>query len=216
MSLVRISKDLLHSVENHIARSGTMVCEKTIDPLKPTMSAAVKSTLVDYAINHVWGEFKDLCSKMPREWMQMDARADFHLMKDEVNIGGEFRIEDKRFSLPCTKNGNNGYVDIKLPIEEAPAEFTVPLLAWHDASIAHAKKYRTVKVQVLAFLKSSASLNDALKRYPDLALYIPDGYIERVNEKVERQARDKTERPDAASIDRDFLTSTGVVGKLHE
>lgn len=216
MSLVRISKNLLTDVEKQINRTSNTVREKTIDPLAPKVTQEVKDKLLAYAINEVWGPHGDLKDRMPKEWLHEKARAHFHINKDNVQVGLEIQVADPSFCLPCTSSYNNGQKTFNVDVSEAPPEYTAPLMAWDEARKAHDEKFKRVKAQVRAFLNASASLNDALKRYPDLALYIPEQYIERVNEKVERQARERTEKPDAPNIDRDFLTSTGVVGKLHE
>jgi hypothetical protein len=152
---------------------------------------------------------------MPAEW-KINPRVDIRIQHNGVSVGGEIRIENKKFVIPRAKDVGSSYCDVVLESSEIPQEFFQAFVAYETARSAHTEKFVAVNKQVTAFLKSSASLNDALKRYPDLALYIPQTYINKVEEKVERQTRVKECRPDAPSIDRDFLTSTAVIGKLHE
>jgi len=215
MSLVRISKQLLIDVTNNINKTSSTIIAKTVDPMNPILTPEVTAALVEAAVVKVWGKYEALRTQMPAEW-KVNPRADIRIQHNGVSVGGEIRIENKKFVIPRAKDVGSSYCDVVLESSEIPQEFFQAFVAYETARSAHTEKFVAVNKQVTAFLKSSASLNDALKRYPDLALYIPQTYINKVEEKVERQTRVKECRPDAPSIDRDFLTSTAVIGKLHE
>lgn len=215
MSLVRISKQLLIDVTNNINKTSSTIIAKTVDPMNPILTPEVTAALVEAAVVKVWGKYEALRTQMPAEW-KINPRVDIRIQHNGVSVGGEIRIENKKFVIPRAKDVGSSYCDVVLESSEIPQEFFQAFVAYETARSAHTEKFVAVNKQVTAFLKSSASLNDALKRYPDLALYIPQTYINKVEEKVERQTRVKECRPDAPSIDRDFLTSTAVIGKLHE
>jgi len=77
-----------------------------------------------------------------------------------------------------------------------------------------------VREKVISFLKSCKSLNDAVKQYPDVALYLPQGVKNTLEEVSQRKVREKKEQIAAASQglseeDRNLLTATGVGGAIY-
>jgi hypothetical protein len=63
----------------------------------------------------------------------------------------------------------------------------------------------------MAFLGKCKSLNEALKLWPGVKMYIPREYIERVERKVERKVREKEILEDTPV---DTLTAAAIAARL--
>lgn len=211
MALVRISKALLDAVEVKLNVLVAKAYEVSVAPKNPKMDAACRDAMYAAAEVQVWSKASHLKDLMPEEWCVTANRVDVRV--EEVS-GEEFQISKKLVCPPGTST--YGYIDVKLRMKQLPTEFAALFAAFSAAKGEHITKYAKVRMQVMAFLKASKSLNDALKRFPDLALYIPQPYLDSVNAKVERSAAIAKEQAVEAVIDRDLLVSTGVVGKLQE
>ena len=79
-----------------------------------------------------------------------------------------------------------------------------------DEHAAH-EKYKTIRRQIMSVFDAVASLNAALKRAPAIALYIPESYRARVEEKVVREKREEADMP---VVDNDLLSAVGVTHAL--
>ena len=73
------------------------------------------------------------------------------------------------------------------------------------------EKYKTIRRQIMSVFDAVASLNAALKRAPAIALYIPESYRDRVEEKVVREKREEADMP---VVDNDLLSAVGVTHAL--
>jgi hypothetical protein len=74
-------------------------------------------------------------------------------------------------------------------------------------------KYRNIRAQVVGFLHAQPSLNRALEKHPEIALYIDQEYIDRVNAKEERKGAAKPQREEV-TIDVDAITSAAIAHRL--
>jgi len=84
-----------------------------------------------------------------------------------------------------------------------------------EATKEHLARWTAILNQVLEFLDTCKSLNEGLKVWPDLARYVPEKYIERVAEKVEKIKSD----PNAAvnklkEMDLDTITASTVLARM--
>jgi hypothetical protein len=75
----------------------------------------------------------------------------------------------------------------------------------------HEKKYRQVRHQVKEFLSAATSLNDAVKRFPNIASYIPQIYLNKMAEKKAKAAAAAGAQP---QIDEKLLSVVGAVHQL--
>ena len=73
------------------------------------------------------------------------------------------------------------------------------------------EKWDKVNKDIQAFLSKCKSLNEALRLWPALKVYVPEEYIDRVNHKVERRQR---ETEIIESVDIGELTAAAIAAKL--
>jgi hypothetical protein len=71
-------------------------------------------------------------------------------------------------------------------------------------------KWEGVKTQIREFLEKCRTLNEAVKLYPGLRMYVPKEYLDRVDKKVERA--EKVAK--LHGIDTEGLTAAAIAAKL--
>jgi hypothetical protein len=179
-------------------------------PLHAEIKTAIESTL--------WEVAPELKDKMPKEWLAKDedVRAVFE-SEEHKAIRYTFESQDgDRIKLPPLHNRWNDYnIDQK---------YWTPLIQeWitsqHNTDVERDKLrdiYETIRVQLVGFMAKHASLNTALKEMPELELYVPDEYIEKVNKKENRikatPSAPTTE--DYEEVDVDALTRAAVAHRV--
>lgn len=76
-------------------------------------------------------------------------------------------------------------------------------------------RWNKVRTQVIDFVQKCKSLNEALKLWPDLAKYVPDEYIERVNKKAERSKPAESDAAKAlAAMDMDAVAASVTLARM--
>jgi hypothetical protein len=73
------------------------------------------------------------------------------------------------------------------------------------------ERWGKVNSDIQVFLNKCKSLNEALRLWPALKMYVPEEYIERVETKVERRKR---ETEIVESVDIGELTAAAIAAKL--
>jgi len=77
------------------------------------------------------------------------------------------------------------------------------------------ERWNKVDKQILEFLGKCKSVNEALKLWPQIEMYLPPSYVERVNEKKERVKGGQSEAAEALkNLDTDHLTTAAVISRM--
>ena len=75
--------------------------------------------------------------------------------------------------------------------------------------------FTDIKSQLTSYLESHASLNMALKDMPELEMYVPQEYLDRIAEETVRVKKEKEESAvTALGIDVDALTRAAVAHRI--
>lgn len=215
MSLVRISEALTTAVTKQVDVVGKKAYELLVSPLDPTKDEETRNTIHAAGVTKLWAKYAHLRDSTPVEWLKTSPRLDIKI-SDATDIG-EIQIE-KESKLPPNIPTGYSYTDVTLKLANLPPELMPKLAAFNTARVEHNAKFTQIKEEVIGFLKHSRSLNDALKRFPDLALYIPKEFLNRIQHKVERNGsgnNDASERKEL-NIDRNMIVAAGVLGALHK
>jgi len=211
MATVRISKQLLSDVKNEILAISHNVHEATIKPLDPVSNKDMVDEVVEIAMLNIWKDFMHLKNVVPVEWLKKVSYVDI-----KFPDANEIRLERTSY-VPPTMSGYT-YVETTLTPEQAP-EFYRSLVTYNATESLHKTKFKAIQEKVLSFLSACKSLKDALNKYPDLALYIPQTYKDQMAVESARAQRSVTTHQDEAVLteeDRDLITSTGVVGAIYK
>ena len=215
MAYVAISQNLINSTQNNIIKMRDK--EKAAVTAPPErMPMSPKSANLELL---VWGDHLHLRDQMPEDWKttvsRVNAKVEFDAGKeDKNNFEFVFDLTDP-MEVPTSKN--QSYYGFTVVVGED--SHLLPL-AVRDA-VANNKfriqtndKWADIKDKVTKFLGSAKSLNEALKLWPALALYVSDEFVDRVNNNPKREKMASKAEEIMASISIDELTAAAVASKL--
>jgi hypothetical protein len=215
MAYVAISAALVASTVENINK----MCEKEIRALGDMQNSFNMSASDPAITNLVWGNHIDLRHRIPESWLQYVSMLNIHI---DAQVGDETKtitvyarsISDK-YVVPCKRE--NGYDSAPVAIPESHS-FAQTICAkyieqWKKADEIKSK-WSEIKEQVREFLKASKSLNEAVKLWPALTLYIEDTYITRVNAGVASNKTVSRAAEVLAQIKTDEITAAAVNHKL--
>lgn len=207
MAIVRITKKLLEQVEGHIKEMSRMAAASGYMKNEPVTNPEVVAALVERAHVKWFSDKPELRGAIPESWLAPTERIDFNI---KIESGGHLRMSvPGKFYVPNDAKPGYGGVSVVVNTCNLPPETGAALLEHYTANKAHEDKFTTVRQQVKSFLEASKSLNDAVKRFPNIALYIPKVFIDQMNAKAVAK---ETEKAEAVELDTTLLS---VVGASH-
>lgn len=208
MATVRISAALVEAVKSVIARMKRAELARIDAELPQSPAPIVPAELVE---RFIFGDKYDLMLSCPNEWFSTDNRFPVKVRLDGINAVGLECASKSAYRHPFGWSVYNR--------SEVSPDFAPEIRAFFDAKQGRAAveapinaKYIAINEQVVGLLSASASLNAALKVFPELKLYVPQEYLDKVEEKVERAPKPK-DQP-VFEFDKGLLVSAGVAAKL--
>lgn len=221
MATVYITKELITRVQSVIDKMRR--AERSADLPNLDKNFAVDASQL-YNIG-CWGaEHVHLKDVIPKDWMQAVTEADVSVrgtLEDgsEIKTSVRFTGLTMSYQRPSKDYWNKSNSELALEQLRAMPEDMLgrsELLArWDDAVLEFALNARWKKVSddISAFLKKCKSLNEAVKLFPNVTMYIHSEDMERLNRKVERQSQRKAI---VESYDTEGLTAAAIAAKLAE
>jgi hypothetical protein len=215
MSYVGISGDLITNVENHISRMRNKEREAFTTPNGMLELDEAPQEVVAL----LWGEHAHLQNLMPEKWMTKNTGVDLHLnytLDDSPDANKYSTIFTVKYStqLMAPPNMSSYRHDIEVPMNTCPIPQAEDFLKWSKEMSAIEARWATVRKQIVNFLKSCKSLNEALKLWPDVRIYIPDEFLKRVAHKVEREVSVSRAAAALANVDTDAAISAAMTARL--
>lgn len=206
MALVRISEQLITDVKSKVDNMCRSEINTKVESVYGSLTSQTSNKWADYVERMVWGAHHSLMAQMPKEWMQ--PVESFTLKDDDVGVVEVSRPNRQKLMLPprVTTYGRIAHDGSE---EEVKAHFAL-MKEKNNAINAINAKYTAIKTQLVQFLNASPSLNKALKLYPDLAFYVPQRYIEKVEQIVERSGT-RAPNKEGTHLDTELLTSVAVM-----
>lgn len=171
-------------------------------------------------IEHFWGDHAKLREIIPREWCAKTQTLSFvtTYYKDPNDV----RTEDRLIvamslggqDLLLPPRSDTYSVRMEVP-NDAPE--VVDHVRFTQETYAIHVKWAKVKEDVLKFLMSCKSLNEALKLWPDVRIYIPQEYLDKAEERtVKAKAAESKAMEILKSIDTDQAISSAVMVRILE
>lgn len=221
MATVYITKELISRVQSVINKM--RMAERASD--LPNIDKNIQLDARQLYNIGCWGaEHVHLKDIIPKDWMQEVPEAPvsvFGTLDDGTNIKTRVRFTGmtKAYARPSKDYWNRSASELTidqlraLP-EDMPGRSEL-LQRWDDAVLEFALNARWEKVSddISAFLNKCKSLNEAVKLFPGVRMYINRDDIERLDRKVERQSQRKLI---VESYDTDGLTAAAIAAKLAE
>lgn len=214
MAYVSISRDLTGDVESKIR----IMKEKQIDTLGPHVNEMRVLWDDPIAMELVWAEHISLIDVLPDKWCrQIDTIALKTTVTDDT--GSSFSVSFNlicpggRFRVPAAEvNSYSSSMGITVPP-------THPLIQQAITRTRQVREinthWRKISDDVVKFLRSAKSLNEALKLWPALALYIPESYIKKVAEKKAKPEGTLSKAQELlAGLDTDTITAAAVSSRM--
>jgi hypothetical protein len=218
MATVYITKELTKNIERRIYKMRDREVEIEVPDHEKNITADASELLMQMA----WGDYKHVFPQLPKEWLKHNKTQDVNVAAAEDENGNaekyHFNIVGlqnyyepptaDRWSAPrptCTK----AWLETKLHL--TGAQDMMDQLAQKEIRNTIFAKWNKVNTDIQAFLDKCKSLNEALRLWPALKMYVPEEYIERVETKVERRKR---ETDIIETVDLEELTATAIAAKL--
>jgi hypothetical protein len=173
-----------------------------------------------YAQQAIWQGHMEFSTTLPKAWR---VNVEGYVLKFNVMIDGKSHQFDssgtftKKQSAPRVKS--TGYYndswtpEIKFDIGATPPELQ-PVLDYLLATKQREERWEKVRLDVKKFLGSCKSVNEAIKLWPDIVMYLPGDVVEKVAEKKTQAKTESTAAAMLSSMNTDELTSAAVIARL--
>lgn len=218
MAYVSISKELIDGIKNG------MNAMRNADAESYHEATQVKhvDSFDDRVMELLWGDDRAVMTSIPVSFTHQVSSIRVNLIipnedgttTDSWKNRTEFYIKPNTGSFVAPNRESN------------PSELTINSLAiddpfvkdWMDYKITIRDvnlKWDKLTKQVITFVEGCKSLNEALKLWPDVKLYVPNKYMERVEKKVEKSNAVSSSAMDALkNIDTDFAVGAVVGARM--
>lgn len=222
MAYVSISNGLLDSTRSNTVKMRDK--EKALHTVPPESCTVPDNDGNMTAL--IWGSHQHLRDQMPDSWKMNPGKITLRISYKtdpaaEKNYTVDFQVmATAGFPCPRTDESNSAYYGYITKVNED--SYLLPQGA--KELVAHRKvmreiddRWEAVRDKVRQFLISAKSLNEALKLWPGLSLYIDQDYLDRV---ALKQTSEKREKPKTSAeellgtLDVDTLTAAAVASKL--
>lgn len=166
-----------------------------------------------------WAEAPDLKSAMPPAWCSRSDRADLHIAMPNGPVEGVRMNAPANAEFHWPPNFSSYSPDVKIHYSQLGDDATTWFDKRDERKAKHTEirdKYVAIRDKLEAFMGQHASLNSALKAMPELELYVPEDFMERIRAKTPPRAA-KAAAPSVAEeldIDVNELTSLGVAHRI--
>ena len=161
----------------------------------------------------VWGEHNHLRNVIPNEWTK--TRENINLRVNWTTPEGKedymiYHLEiTKKIVCPPDAGGYSHTV----PVDES-YHLVSEYVAYYKQVYDIEARWDKVQTQILQFLKGCKSLNEALKLWPDVRIYIHSEDLARVDKKAERSVSSNSALDILKSIDTDGAVAAAVGARL--
>ena len=219
MATVLISKDLINRVEAKI--EGMRKAERAGDLPNIDKNISVDASQL-YNIGSWGAEHVHLLGTIPKHWLTKATDASITITgwtDDAVSLKTSVRFTSMTFAYMRPADGYYNRHQSELTVdevralpEETPGRAEL-LQRWDDAVVELAinNKWAKVKTDITEFLDKCKSLNEAVKLFPGVRMYIHYEDIERMERKIERP----TQRAKIVeTVDTEGLTAAAIAAKL--
>ena len=216
MAYVGISGELITNVENHISRMRNKERNAFTAPVNHVELSEAPQEIVAL----LWGEHAHLQQLLPEKWMTKNTGVDLQL-NYKLDDSPDADIYSTTFTVKYSNQlmappGISSYRHdiLGIPVNTCPIPQAEDFLKWSKEMTSIEVRWGKVRAQIVAFLKSCKSLNEALKLWPDVRIYIPDEFIKRVERKVEREVTMSRAASALANVDTDAAISAAMTARM--
>jgi hypothetical protein len=218
MAYVALSRTLLGEVDNNIKSMKTKELDSMEeDPILAYVRDQAGKPLELWLEEALWEGQLHLKSVLPASWIVKTEELRLNIEVDGSSSSAKLLAQHgTKIEIPPIHAGNY-YQTIKIKLDKSK-EYTQPLflavIAYQTKRKEIVSRWEAVTSAVSDFLNKCKSLNQAIKLWPGISLYIPQEYIDKVNEKIERKNKDVEATDSLKSIDTDAIEAAAVIARL--
>lgn len=221
MATVYITKELIARVKQKI--SSMRRAERSADLPNIDKNAHVDASQL-FNIG-CWGATHvHLIDLIPKDWLQATTDSSISIkgtMDDGRTLGTSVRFSGMTSAYFRPKDSYYSKTDSELTLDYVRSlpEDTVGraelLQRWDEAvfELSINAKWHKVEADIVEFLNKCKSLNEAVKLFPNVRMYLAYEDTERLDKKIERQSQRKAI---VEAVDTDGLTAAAIAAKLAE
>lgn len=237
MALVRISRALISDVEG---QCNTMRQAEINDApaLTRQFDGRADPSAVLLATEKLWGEHLHLKHQMPSSWLKSADSLSVNTVylhddghretADSIGYDNIIVSVPPGTSLGYNYvNGKHTSVNVEVPYEMVEQATADPEHKYHLVCsrimevVEREKRNRKIVAawnartnQIKLFLNKCKSLNEAIKLWPEVKLYVPKSYIDTVETAVVRSQTAVRKERTLENVDTDGLTAAAIAAKL--
>lgn len=220
MATVYITDELKRRTTSMISK----MCLQEINNDVPGYSDSKKVEATELYHMGCWGkEHVHLLNAIPKDWLRVDKSCSISV-RGEDETGTEFGFSQGFeasspvfYSRPSVDYWNRSdsklsLNDVRAMPEDTPGRAEI-LQRWENEKVVRSinERWNKITKDVSEFLDKCKSLNEAVKLFPTVRMYIHRDDLERLDRKVERPSQRKAIVLD---VDTDGLTAAAIAAKL--
>lgn len=168
------------------------------------------------AVRLMWGEHADLRAIIPENFLPVISRFTVIVCQEPEHEGVEQRWELQvglKESCEAPVYLTDYRKHLKVQLKDYP-EFEEAIRKIQLRRECE-QRWNKVKNQVMDFLDSCKSLNEAIKLLPSIKVYIPEQYLKKLEQKTARAPKAESEAANMlGKVDSDLLTASAMMSRL--
>lgn len=216
MATVYITQELLGRVSSVIDR----MRDADITTQNAETGKPIELDTSEFLTKAMWGDKIHLKDQIPYDWLSVNTGPTMTVsvtLEDGNKMQSMIHFRNQKvLNRPHTDRWSEPKIECTKAFLDAHADMTgvqniLNYLERMDLNREIKTKWNKVDTDIKQFLSKCKSLNEALKLWPGVKLYIPQEYINRVEHKVERKVREKEIKESVAT---DELTAAAIAAKL--
>lgn len=203
MAYVAISNELRESVRSGIRA----MARRELDTIGSVPKLQGTEPFIEKTL---WGQHLPLKSQIPGEWKKQCTHVNVRIGFPD---GGAWQDSLALNTVAEAPPNYDFYRTPKVQLQHddpAVKEIVDRISNRRDAE----KRWREVETHVLGFLDKCKSLNEGLKLWPDLRMYIDKHYLDRVERKVERSKEASQAAEVLKNIDTSQVVAAAVIARM--
>lgn len=222
MAYVAISRDVTARMKNKIKKMRT----REIETECPNLDTQHTIDASELYLRGCWGaEHMHLVNVIPKDWLSQETSGTIRIKGAikgepddiEVSTGVQFKGMTAAYRRPANDYWNRSHSELRID-ELLALPSTTPgraeaMMQYEQASNAAliGARWDKVEKQMMQVLDRCKSLNEAVKLFPGIKLYLDPSDIERMERKVSRAPREEL----LADLDLGEMTAAAVVANIN-
>jgi hypothetical protein len=199
MATVRLTSALLITIGHTVDH----FCLAEIEATVPGHSTVINHNAAELFTHLDWGEHKELLGTIPAEWLRTPDQVTLRVRNSPGSVGPKELLMSIRglvgvLARPCPEAYRQPFIISLVELRSLSRMPGVPelLTAWDNQLVMDEikQRWRKVKEDLMAFLGKCTTLNEAVKLYPQVKLYISKNEIDRLEYKRPAPPSDKERR----------------------